>query len=230
MNPPNLPLTSKQSRQMHPSIEHRQLVLYKTDMYNLEALSVDNRWSRLVILLLADPHLLEGGEGCKDGSTDPYGVFALGWSDDLDLHRSRSQGGDLLLHTISNTWEHGRASGEDSVGIEVLTDVDVALHDAVVRRLVDTAGFHTKEAWLHHGFRATESFVSDSDDLSVWKLIALLKRGRRSSSGHLLLEVKSDVAELLLDITDNLALSRGGEGVTTLSENLHEVVRKITTS
>lgn len=43
-----------------------------------------------------------------------------------------------------------------------------------------------------------------------------------------MLEVEGDIAELLLDVTDNLAFSGGGEGVTALSEDLHEVVSKIT--
>merc|ERR1739848_79241 len=54
--------------------------------------------------------------------------------------------------------------------------------------------------------------------------------GGGSSSGHLLLEVKGDIAELLLDVTDNLAPSGGGERVTTLSEDLHEVVGELTAS
>jgi len=105
----------------------------------LEALPVDNGRSRFVILLLADPHLLEGGQGRKDGPTDPYGVLPLRRCDDLDLHRLRSQGDDLFLHAVSDAWEHGGAAREHGVGVEVLTDVDVALHDAVVGRLVDTA-------------------------------------------------------------------------------------------
>ena len=40
----------------------------------------------LIVLLLGDPHLLEGGEGGKDRPSDPDGVFALGGCDDLDLH------------------------------------------------------------------------------------------------------------------------------------------------
>merc|ERR1712088_1057744 len=39
-----------------------------------------------------------------------------------------------------------------------------------------------------------------------------------------------NIAELLLDVTDNLALSGGGERVTTLSEDLHEVVGELTAS
>ena len=79
-----------------------------------------NRWTRLVVLLLGDPHLLEGGEGGQDGATDPDGVLPLGGSDDLDLDGGGGQGGDLLLHTVSNTGVHGGASREDVVSVEIL--------------------------------------------------------------------------------------------------------------
>merc|ERR1711897_76756 len=39
-----------------------------------------------------------------------------------------------------------------------------------------------------------------------------------------------NIAELLLDVTDNLALSSGGERVATLGEDLHEVVGEPTSS
>ena len=50
---------------------------------SLEAFSVDDGWSGLVVLLLGDPHLLEGGQGGQDGASDPHRVLALGRSDDL---------------------------------------------------------------------------------------------------------------------------------------------------
>ena len=70
---------------------------------SLEALAVDDRWAALVVLLLGDPHLLEGGERGQDGSSDPDGVFPLRRSDDLDLHGWGSKGGDLFLHSVTNT-------------------------------------------------------------------------------------------------------------------------------
>jgi hypothetical protein len=51
--------------------------------------------------------LLESGQGGQDGATDPVGVFAFGRCDDLDLHATRGQMGDLLLHTIGDAREHG---------------------------------------------------------------------------------------------------------------------------
>jgi len=95
----------------------------------LETLPVDNGGARLIVLLLADPHLLEGGERGKDGASDPDRVFPLRRCNDLDLHGGGSQGSDLLLHPVSNSWVHGGATGEDSVGIEVFPDVNIALHD-----------------------------------------------------------------------------------------------------
>merc|ERR1711885_8565 len=196
----------------------------------LEALAVDNGWAALIILLLGDPHLLEGGEGSKDGSSDPDGVFPLWWSNDLDLDGGWSKSSDLLLHAVSNTRVHGGASGHDSVGIEILTDVNITLHDGVVGGLVDATGFHSKEGRLEESLWATETFIANGDDLAVGKLIRLLKGGGGSGSGHFLLKVKSDKAELLLDVTDNLTLSSGGERVATLSEDLHQVVGQLTSS
>merc|ERR1719227_95883 len=133
----------------------------------LEAFPVDNCWATFIILLLGDPHLLEGGEGSKDGSSDPDRVLSLWWSNDLDLNGGWSKSGDFLLHTISNTRVHGGATGHDSVGVQVLSDVNIALHDGVVGGFMDTAGFHSEEGRLEEGLRGTEPFVTDGDDLTV---------------------------------------------------------------
>ena len=82
---------------------------------------MDDGWAALVVLLLGDPHLLEGGEGSQDGASDPDGVLPLGRSDDLDLHGGRSQGGDLLLHAVGDTGIHCSAAGKHGVGIEILS-------------------------------------------------------------------------------------------------------------
>ena len=56
---------------------------------DLEALPVDDGGACLVVLLLGDPHLLEGGQGGQDGATDPDGVLPLGGSDDLKEEEGR---------------------------------------------------------------------------------------------------------------------------------------------
>jgi len=45
---------------------------------------------------------------------------------------------------------------------------------------------------------------------------------------HLLLEVQSDVGQLLLDVTNDFTLSGGGKGVATLGQDFHHVVCEIT--
>merc|ERR1712061_427833 len=137
---------------------------------------------------------------------------------------------DLLLHAVSNTGVHGGATGQDDVGHQVLADVDVAPHDGVVDGLVNTSRFHTQEGRLEESLRSTETLVADSDDLTVGKFVRLVNGGGGSSLGHLSLEVQGDVAKLFLDVTDNFTLSSGGEGVATLSHDLHQVVGKITAS
>ena len=48
----------------------------------LEAFAVDDGGAGLVVLLLGDPQL-EGGQRSQDGATDPHGILALRWGDDL---------------------------------------------------------------------------------------------------------------------------------------------------
>merc|ERR1712088_485994 len=95
---------------------------------------------------------------------------------------------------------------------------------------MDTAGFHSQERGLEEGLWGTESLIANGDKLTVGKLIGLFQGGGGSSSGHFLLKVKGNIAKLFLDVTDNLTLSSGGERVTTLSEDLHEVVGELTAS
>jgi len=138
---------------------------------------MDNRWARFVVFLLGDPHLLEGGEGSEDGASDPYGVFPLWWSDDLDLHGWGCEGRDFLLHTVGDTREHSGTSGQNGVGVQILTDVDVALHYGVVACLMDAGRFHTEEGGLEHSLWTPESFISNGDNLSIGQLVALLEAG-----------------------------------------------------
>lgn len=60
------------------SLSRREVVTVR-----LEAFAVDDGWSRLIVLLLANPHLLEGGQGGQDRASDPDRVFTLRWGNDL---------------------------------------------------------------------------------------------------------------------------------------------------
>merc|ERR1739848_846289 len=80
-----------------------------------------------------------------DGSSDPYGVFPFWGCDNLNFHGRWSQGSDLLLHAVGDAGVHGGATRQDCVGVQVLPDIDVTLHDGVVCGLVNSARFHTQE-------------------------------------------------------------------------------------
>merc|ERR1712088_947682 len=69
------------------------------------------------------------------------------------------EGGDLLLHPVRDAGVHGGASREDDVGVEVLPDVHVALHDGVVGGLVHPAALHPDERGLEQGLWGLEPLV-----------------------------------------------------------------------
>ena len=56
-----------------------------------------------------------------------------------------------------------------------LTDINVALHDGVVGGLVDTSGFHTNEGRLEEGLGASETLVTNGDDLRDLNYIYIYK-------------------------------------------------------
>merc|ERR1719379_957447 len=176
-----------------------------------EALPMDNRWAGLVVLLLGDPHLLEGAQGRQDGTTDPHRVLALRGRHNFDLHCGRRQRSQLLCHALTNALEHSGTSRKNDIGIQVLADVHITLHDGLECSVVDTTGLLSNEAWLEQHLWAAEALVADSNDVSIRQLIGLLLVRALTCSLHLAVEVNRNVAELLLHITHDLTLRRGCE-------------------
>merc|ERR1712113_1049237 len=168
---------------------------------HLRALSVDNSWARFVILVLGNPHLFEGREGGEDGSSNPDRVLSLRRSNNLDGHRLRGKLVKLILQSLVDLLEHGGSSRHDGVGVQVLSDINVALHDRLEGQAVDSLLFNTNERRLEEHFRASESFVSDGNDVSVGKLVVLLQVAGGVGVSHFLLVVEGDEAKLLLDVS-----------------------------
>ena len=69
---------------------------------------------------------------------------------------------------------------------------------------------------LEESFWASESLVSYGNGLAIRHFIDLISLGAFSEGLHLLVEVQGDVAELLLDISDDFSLGGGGEGLSEL--------------
>merc|ERR1719334_2058379 len=188
---------------------------------------MDDSWSSLVVFLLGDPHLLEGGKRRQDRASDPNGVLSFWRSDDLYLHGGGSHAGDFLLHAVGDTGVHRGTTGQDCVRVEVLTDIDIALHDGVEATFLDADDLHSQEGWAEHRFGAAETLVTNRRDLSVGQLVGLFDGGGGGGGGHLRLEIESDVAELLLDVADDLTLGGRDHGVSSLGHDLHEVVGQV---
>ena len=64
----------------------------------------------------------------------------------------------------------------------------------------------TDERRLEERLWATETFITNGDHLTVGQLVALFQGRGRGSSSHLILKVKSHIAQLLLDVSYNLTL------------------------
>mmetsp|Transcript_20460 Transcript_20460/g.52145 ORF Transcript_20460/g.52145 Transcript_20460/m.52145 type:complete len:436 (-) Transcript_20460:8-1315(-) len=197
--------------------------------HSSEALPVHDGGAGLVVLALGDPHLLEGAEGGEDGAADPDGVLALRRGHDLDLHGGGRQGCELLGHALADASEHRRAAREHHVGVEVLADVNITLHDGLEGRVMDAAGLLAHEARLEEHLRAAEALAAHRDDVAIRQLVGLLLVRALRGRLHLRVEVQRDVAELLLHIANNLTLRSRGEGVAALREDLHQVLREVPT-
>ena len=95
---------------------------------------------------------------------------------------------------------------------------------------MDTTALQTQDAWLEECLGSTEALVANGDDLTVGKFIGFLQARALGCGLDLLLEVESNIAELLLDVTNDFALGSGRESISALSQDLHEVIRQVTTS
>merc|ERR1719391_846281 len=84
-----------------------------------------------------------------------------------------------------------------------------------------------KEKLCYVALDFEQEMATAASSSSIGQLVGLLDGGGGSGGGHLLLEVESDVAELFLDVADDLALGGGDHGVASLGHDLHEVVGQV---
>lgn len=164
------------------------------------------------------------------GKDEPNAIAPLRRRDDLDLDAGRRERRDFLGHTIGDSREHGSSSAQDNVRIQVLPDVDITPHDAVIRRLVNADAFNTEHARLEQALRAPESLRADRDDLPVRQLKGLLQSRRGQACLELRLVVQRDVSQLLFNLSNNFTLSRRGERVPPLGQDRHHVLSEIPSS
>merc|ERR1712127_596802 len=181
-----------------------------------EALAVNNRGTALVIFALGNPHLLESRQRGQDGASDPHRILALRWSHDLDLHCGGREGSDLFGHALADSSEHGGATRKNYVSVQILPDIDVALHNRLESCVVDSASLLSDEARLEEHLRTTEAFTANGDDVAIGKLVGLFLVGGLGGGLHLSVVVECNIGQLLLHIADDFALGCRGERVTPL--------------
>lgn len=98
------------------------------------------------------------------------------------------------MHTVRDPRVHRRSTGQDNIRVQVAADVQVALGDGIVRRLVDAGGLKPKERGLEECLRCAEPrrssssihgkaknsarvhlpFITNSYNLAIRELIAFL--------------------------------------------------------
>ena len=81
------------------------------------------------------------------------------------LHGGRCMGCDLLVHPVCNAWEHGGATRQHDIAVQVLPDVHITFHDGVEGSVINALSLHAHQAGCEQHLRAPEPFAANSDDL-----------------------------------------------------------------
>jgi len=136
---------------------------------------------------------------------------------------------DLLLQTRGKTREHGGTTRKNDVLVELGAQIDISLLDAVEELISHTKSINIDEVRLEENLGGEITLLAHADDTAVGDGEGVDEGG--GLSGELLLdpEIITDVAELLLDLTDSLEIGSAVEGIATEEEELDEVAGNIGT-
>jgi len=134
------------------------------------------------------------------------------------------------LHAVRNARIHGRPARHHNIRVQILSDVDVTLHDRAVGGLVDAVDLKAKKRRHEQGLRTPEALVANGYDLAVRQLVALFQRARTERGRQLTLEVQRHVAQSLLDVAHNFALGSCDKRVASLGQDLRQEAGQVTAS
>merc|ERR1719223_2004939 len=101
---------------------------------------MDDFGTVLLILFGGNPLRSEGAERGKGGSTSPYGVVSILWSNDVDLAVLRSKLGDFLLDSLGKTLVQGGSSRADNILKQLFSEINIGLLDCLPGESVHTKG------------------------------------------------------------------------------------------
>lgn len=124
----------------------------------------------LVEFFFGDPDGLELRHLREDSAAQPARVLAVCGRLNVGLHGRGSERTDLLVHALLNALKHRAPARKHDVPEQVLLDVRVALHDRVVRELVDPVfTLHVAlQRRCKEKFRAFKSFFLDFNCSTSW--------------------------------------------------------------
>eukprot|EP00429_Kryptoperidinium_foliaceum_P066281 CAMPEP_0176066416 /NCGR_PEP_ID=MMETSP0120_2-20121206/33143_1 /TAXON_ID=160619 /ORGANISM="Kryptoperidinium foliaceum, Strain CCMP 1326" /LENGTH=111 /DNA_ID=CAMNT_0017400019 /DNA_START=37 /DNA_END=373 /DNA_ORIENTATION=- len=105
----------------------------------VNAFDVQDLRPLLAVLPLGHAHAREGVKVRQHGASDEDGMLPVVREENTYPHRRRSEPGNLVLHAFPEAWKQGAAAGEDNVGIQLSSDVDLAQLDTVVQHLVQSS-------------------------------------------------------------------------------------------
>lgn len=179
-------------------------------MYKSEAFSVHDWGSRFVKFGSGDPHGLESWEGGQNWSTDPDQELSFLRSQHLDFHGWGGEGSHLFAQSFWDAGEHGCSTAHHDVRVQIFSNVHITFKNWLISNLVEPGHLLTDLEGLEQGFGASELLASHIDCLAIWKLIWSVV-GAWIVFSHLWFVVESNVAELLLDVSNGFNLGRRAE-------------------
>ena len=120
-----------------------------------------NKWrSILHILIFWYPHGLKRSHRPQNRPSDPSQILPFRWPDDIDLSAWWDQGTQFFHESFRDSGEHGRATTENYIVIEIFPDIQVAFHDRLVNHFMQGRHLDIVVLRLEHDFGATESLVA----------------------------------------------------------------------
>jgi len=175
-----------------------------------------------------------GGERGEDGTTGPDGVVSVRRSDDLDLRLGINSAENVLLKSLRKTRVQSRTTGEDDVGVEILSDVEIASLDGLDCEAAHAESLATFNDFrgLEQGLRSEEAGRVDNDRRAIGQLVLRLVHFAVLRLSMLFFKVLGNEADLLLESGNDLepgALSTLFEDILVIKA-LHHELRDFSTS
>ena len=137
----------------------------------------------------------------KDDKMDPpiqTLYFLSGGAITLILTVEGARALSSLVIRFTDSRHHRRATGKHHVGIELLANVDITLHDGLEGGIMNAHRFLSHQTRLEQNLGATEALRVEGDDVAIRQFVGLGTFVACCCSLHLSVKVQGNVAKFLL--------------------------------